>query len=100
MKIFEKRIFLQQIGMRLRRLRVNHYKTNKAIAAHLNITPQAYGNIERGESDMCITRLIFLASYYEISVLELIPEEYRSFENPQIGNSVKWQNILQEEMAN
>ena len=72
---------LQQIGLQLRKLKLEHNKTSKELASLLNITPQAYGNIERGESDICISRLILLAEYYQKPLLDLIPNDYRDFEN-------------------
>lgn len=72
---------LQQIGKQLRKLKIENNRTSKEIASLLNITTQAYGNIERGESDICITRLILLAEFYKTSFLDLIPEEFRNFKN-------------------
>jgi transcriptional regulator with XRE-family HTH domain len=77
MKTFQKGILLQQIGLQLRKWKIENNKTSKEIASLLNITTQAYGNIERGESDICITRLIFLTEYYKKSLADLIPNEYR-----------------------
>jgi len=81
MRTIQKGILLQQIGRQLRRLKIENNKTSKEIASLLNITTQAYGNIERGESDICITRLILLAEYYKKDLVDLIPNEYRNFEN-------------------
>ena len=50
MKTCVKEELLQSIGRQLRKLKINNDCTTKEIAAVLNITPQAYGNIERGES--------------------------------------------------
>ena len=47
----------------------------------MNITTQAYGNIEKGESDICITRLILLSEYYKKPLVDLIPDEYQNFKN-------------------
>lgn len=75
MKTFKKGILLQEIGMRLRKLKIESNKTSKEVASLLNITPQAYGNMERGESDICITRLVQLAEYYNKPLQELIPNQ-------------------------
>ena len=80
MRTHHKQSLLRQIGLQLRKLKIEHNKTSKELASLLNITPQAYGNIERGESDICITRLILLAEYYQKPLLDLIPNEYRCFE--------------------
>jgi len=81
MKIIKKGILLEQIGLRLRKLKIENNKTSKELASLLHITPQAYGNIERGECDICITRLVLLASFYKIHLMELIPKEYLNFED-------------------
>ena len=70
---------LKLIGSQLRKYRIINNKTTKEIASILNITPQAYGNIERGETTICVTKLILLASYYKAPLSELFPEEYRDF---------------------
>jgi len=80
MKPFQKGMILKQIGLQLRKWKIENNKTSKDIASLLNITTQAYGNIERGESDICITRLILLSGYYKKSLVDLIPREYQSFE--------------------
>ena len=67
--------------MRLRKLKIENNKTSKQVASLLNITPQAYGNMERGESDICITRLVQLAEYYNKPLQELIPDEYKNCED-------------------
>ena len=93
MKTFQKGILLQQIGLQLRKWKIENNKTSKEIASLLNITTQAYGNIERGESDICITRLIFLTEYYKKSLTDLIPNEYRNFENnhdPKESGRIIW----------
>lgn len=81
MKTFQKGVLLQQIGLQLRKLKVENNKTSKEVAAFLNITTQAYGNMERGECDICITRLILLAEFYKKSLGDLIPSQYQNFEN-------------------
>jgi transcriptional regulator with XRE-family HTH domain len=78
MKTTKKGILLQQIGLRLRKLKIENDKTSKEVASLLNITPQAYGNMERGECDICITRLVQLAEYYNKSLLDLVPNEYQN----------------------
>jgi transcriptional regulator with XRE-family HTH domain len=81
MKEFQKGIILKQIGLQLRKWKIEKNKTSKEIASLLNITTQAYGNIERGECDICITRLILLSEYYNKALVDLIPNEYQNFEN-------------------
>lgn len=75
----DKNPLLRTIGIQIRKLRIINNKSTKEIASVLNITTQAYGNIERGETAICVTKLILLAAYYKILVIELFPEEYRGF---------------------
>lgn len=74
----ERGVFLSKIGAHLRKLRLLHEKSSKEIASYLGITTQAYGNIERGKSDVCISKLLVLAAYYEKTIAELVPEELRT----------------------
>lgn len=75
MKTFQKETILRQIGMQLKKVKIENNKTSKEIAALLDITPQAYGNMERGESEISVTRLVLLAKIYKISLFELIPKD-------------------------
>jgi transcriptional regulator with XRE-family HTH domain len=100
MKAFQKEIILQQIGLQLRKWKIENNKTSKEIASLLNITTQAYGNIERGESDICITRLILLSEYYKKPLADLIPAEYQRFENchePKETNKTNGKMIIKED---
>ena len=98
MKNFQKGIILKQIGTQLKKWKIENNKTSKEIASFLNITTQAYGNIERGESDICITRLILLSEYYKKPLVDLIPEDYQNFQNnyKEKGNTLNEKNVLKE----
>ena len=79
MKTCDREPILFAIGDHLRKLRIINNKPTKEIAGVLNITTQAYGNIERGETDICATKLILLSAYYRITISELFPEQLRDF---------------------
>lgn len=81
MKTCEKEPILFAIGDHLRKLRIINNKTTKEIAGILNITPQAYGNIERGETGICATKLILLTAYYRTTITEVFPGQFRDFRN-------------------
>ena len=88
MKTCEKEPILFAIGDHLRKLRIINNKPTKEIAGILNITPQAYGNIERGETAICVTKLILLAAYYKTSIAELFPEKFRNFRDIEFPKKV------------
>jgi transcriptional regulator with XRE-family HTH domain len=76
MKSFEKEQLLLSVGERIRKMRLLRDKTAKEIAAYLNITTQAYGNMERGKSDICISRLIELAKFFEEPLVKILSEDH------------------------
>src|SRR4030095_392201 len=81
MKTMEQKNLLKQLGKQLKKIKIDNNRTTKEIASLLNITPQAYGNIERGESGVCVSKLIILAAYYKKPLIDFIPFEYRNFES-------------------
>ena len=94
MKTCEKEPILFAIGDHLRKLRIINNRTSKEIAGILNITPQAYGNIERGDTAICITKLILLAAYYKTNIVELVPEKFRNFGDVKISKDVSYPNFI------
>ena len=78
MNASEKEKLLLSVGERIRKMRLHHDKTTKEIAAHLNITTQAYGNMERGKSDISISRLIELSKYFDVPLVQIITEDHYS----------------------
>ncbi len=85
MNAFEKEKILLSIGERIRKMRMMQDKTTKEIAAYLDITTQAYGNMERGKADISISRLVELAKFFEVPLLKMLTEDHYSaiiqFEN-------------------
>ena len=74
----EKENLLLSLGYTLRRIRLYQDRTRKELASLLKITPQAYGNIERGKSDICISKLILLSRFYEIPLINLLSHDFRN----------------------
>jgi len=86
----EKQIALCAVAERIRKIRLLKDMTIKEVAAHLQITTQAYGNIENGKTDTSISRLVELASLFEIPVTRLITlDHYSSIITPNFGEPVK-----------
>ena len=76
MNAFEKEKVLLSIGERIRKMRMLQDKTTKEIAAYLDITPQAYGNMERGKADISISRLVELAKFFDVPLLKILTEDH------------------------
>ena len=74
----EKEKLLLTIGERIRKTRLRRDKTTKEIAFHLKLTTQAYGNIERGRCDICVSRLIELSKLLGVSVIYFVPKELQN----------------------
>ena len=67
-----KNSILKQIGASLKKLRTERNIEIKAVAKDLNLTPQAYGNIENGKTDIAISRIIELAAYFKVSYSQIL----------------------------
>ena len=76
MNVFDKEKLLLVVGERIRRMRLLQDRTTKEIAAHLNITTQAYGNMERGKADISLSRLMEIAVFFDIPLTKLISEDH------------------------
>ena len=76
MNVFNKEKLLIVVGERIRRMRLLQDRTTKEIAAHLNITTQAYGNMERGKADISLSRLMEIAVFFDIPLTKLISEDH------------------------
>jgi len=76
MNVANKEQLLLSVGERIRRMRLLQDRTTKEIAAHLNITTQAYGNMERGKADISLSRLMELAVFFRVPLSNLISEDH------------------------
>ena len=68
----EREQVLVNLGQRIRKIRLQQDKTRKEVAAHLKITTQSYGCIERGTREIGVTRLMELAHYFEMPLRKLL----------------------------
>lgn len=62
----------EQVGKRLRKMRMEHGDSRKKIAESIGRTLHYYGDIERGTCGMSVDTLIRLADYYHVSLDYLI----------------------------
>ncbi len=65
---------LEELGKRIYQLRILKDLTTKQMAPMISLTPEAYRNIEKGESDPSITTVLLICKALKIDFVELIRE--------------------------
>lgn len=90
-----KNSILKQIGASLKKLRTERNIEIKAIAKDLHLTPQAYGNIENGKTDISISRVLELATYYKVSYSQILNLENQNVYNNSSYNNQHGINLIQ-----
>lgn len=63
-----------KIAEEIRAQRQKRGISQEAMGFHLNISQAAYSKMERGESEITITRIYEIADILEISVFDLLPK--------------------------
>lgn len=63
---------LTQLGELIYQKRIRKNLAPKQIAHQLSLTPEAYRNIERGDSDISFTTLLRITTVLNIEISELI----------------------------
>lgn len=64
--------FLKNLGTQIRILRAANGLTQSNVASEIKITASAFAKIERGESDISISRIEAIANVFDLSASELI----------------------------
>jgi transcriptional regulator with XRE-family HTH domain len=64
--------FKQQVGVKIKQLRAIKGWTRQQMADKLEMSLAGYGGIERGETDISITRLAQIADTFEITLTDLL----------------------------
>jgi len=64
---------MKGVGEKIRIQRLTRNYSQEYMAWSLNISQAAYSNIERGETDITVTRIFEIAEILEISAFELMP---------------------------
>ncbi|MBO5198554.1 MAG: helix-turn-helix transcriptional regulator [Lachnospiraceae bacterium] len=72
---------------KIRQLRLEHHYTQRFVAEHLNISPQAYGYYERGQRKLTSSMMAILSALYHINIMELMELELTD-SNPELMNSL------------
>ena len=63
---------LEELGQRIYQLRISKNLTTKQMAPMISLTPEAYRNIEKGESDPSITTVLLICKALKIDLVELV----------------------------
>ncbi|MES2329682.1 MAG: helix-turn-helix transcriptional regulator [Bacteroidota bacterium] len=67
----------QEIGKRIKILRLTKELNQEQIAAKLDITAGAFAKIERGETDASISRLYQIAAVLRVDIFALLIDNYK-----------------------
>jgi transcriptional regulator with XRE-family HTH domain len=69
---------MKKIYSTIKNLREKNGKTQADLADVLNLDTSGYGKLERGTTDITLTKLEILAEYYNMTVVDLIsyPDKY------------------------
>ncbi len=71
------------VGNRIRKIRLSQSFTQENVAAELGIEPGTYAKIERGETDVQVTRLFEIAKILKVNVMEFLQDRKEpAFEDP------------------
>ena len=65
---------LEELGKKIYQTRILKDLTTKQMAPMISLTPEAYRNIEKGESDPSITTVLLICKALKIDFVELIRE--------------------------
>lgn len=69
----------KHIGLKIKQLRIGKQWSRQQVAEKLNISLTAYANIERGETDICITRLEEISELFNIGLSDLLGTEKATY---------------------
>ena len=70
--IMDKAVINKDIGTKIKQVRTIKGWSREHMAELLEMSVSNYGNIERGETDICISRLTMIANIFDISVNDLL----------------------------
>jgi transcriptional regulator with XRE-family HTH domain len=93
-----------KIAERMRRVRVIQDLSQENIASELGISVGAYSNIERGKTEITVSRLYELAKILKVSILEFLPfdnnekAEHNTTKNYPLSQQLSELNDLKEEL--
>jgi transcriptional regulator with XRE-family HTH domain len=68
----------QRIGKQIKRLRSYNEMTQEQVAEKLHIDRNAYGEIERGKTDIHLSRLVQIANFFGVETGELFDAKQKA----------------------
>ena len=78
---------------KIRFLRLNKGWSQEIMADKLEMSPNGYGSIERGETDVQISRILQIAKLFEVNVYDLFQElERENAFNSKRGHNIEIRN--------
>jgi transcriptional regulator with XRE-family HTH domain len=96
------KVFLSNFSKVIRELRLEKGFSQEAMAHEIGMSPSGYGKIERGETDLTISKIESIAQVFGLTASSLIsivdrenkPESSSALENPCSGQFSKEQSVL------
>jgi len=88
---------IENIGQKLKALRVTHCVSQKSIADQLGISVPAYSKIETGLSDIYFNKVLQIADIYGVSMIDIIKigeKDSKDEQYPQLKKQVEELNSL------
>lgn len=82
-----------KVNERIKFLRTLKGWTQEEIAEKLKMSPNGYGNIERGDSEITLSRLEQLANIFSVELSELLGLREVHIFNPIASNNSNCQNL-------
>lgn len=80
-KILHEIDFYKSFGLRLKTLRKDHKITQSELAKHLEISPTALTNYEKGIRKIPLDVAIQIAAFFKVSIDSIVMTHYASTEN-------------------
>lgn len=85
-----------KLGEKIRLARVTKGLSQQNIADELGLTVASYSNIERGVTDITVTRLYEISNVLGVSISEFIPELSTTMANETPGDyTVHWKSKIE-----
>ena len=70
-----------KIGKEIKKLRTVNDMTQEQAAEGLHLDRNAYGEIERGKTDIHLSRLVQIANFFEVEIEELVGKKTKALFN-------------------
>ena len=88
----EKTVTIMQVSDKLKFIRHIKHWSQEEVAHRLNISPSAYGSMERGETKLSLKRLEELAKIFEMDFTQLLDSSEKNIFNFGSIEGDHWQN--------